>query len=175
MGRGQAPTFVRPMLQRVPLVNYSPPAVGALIGHALIPGLGLVLGGLAGYSFRNSMGANDMTKNVCSSVSTSITTASYGASCWARRNCPTHHLRPLITRSRKLLPNETGRPKQGLRLLGQMCERLGRQRHAPCQRCSEGNRNGTRCRRAGGASHWLPGRGLHPCSECGPALCLELA
>ena len=37
-------------------------AAGALIGHALIPGLGLVLGGLAGNSFRNSMGTDSMTK-----------------------------------------------------------------------------------------------------------------
>ncbi|MBT9508368.1 TIR domain-containing protein [Rhodoferax sp.] len=37
-------------------------AAGALIGHALVPGLGLVLGGLAGHSFRNVMGPDDMTK-----------------------------------------------------------------------------------------------------------------
>ena len=37
-------------------------AAGALIGHALVPGLGLVLGGLAGHSFRNSMGTDSMTK-----------------------------------------------------------------------------------------------------------------
>jgi hypothetical protein len=37
-------------------------AAGALIGHALVPGLGFVLGGLAGHSFRNSMGTDDMTK-----------------------------------------------------------------------------------------------------------------
>lgn len=37
-------------------------AAGALVGHALIPGLGLVLGGLAGHSFRNLMGPDDMTK-----------------------------------------------------------------------------------------------------------------
>ena len=37
-------------------------AAGALIGHALVPGLGLVLGGLAGHSFRNLMGPDDMTK-----------------------------------------------------------------------------------------------------------------
>ena len=37
-------------------------AAGALVGHALIPGLGIVLGGLAGHSFRNFTGLNNMTK-----------------------------------------------------------------------------------------------------------------
>jgi hypothetical protein len=35
---------------------------GALLGHALVPGLGLVLGGLAGHSLRNLMGTDSMTK-----------------------------------------------------------------------------------------------------------------
>lgn len=37
-------------------------AAGAFVGHALIPGLGIVLGGLAGHSFRNFTGLNNMTK-----------------------------------------------------------------------------------------------------------------
>lgn len=37
-------------------------AAGAFLGNALVPGLGLVLGGLVGHSLRNSMGADDMTK-----------------------------------------------------------------------------------------------------------------
>jgi hypothetical protein len=37
-------------------------AFGAVLGHALLPGLGIVLGGLTGHSLRNSIGANDMTK-----------------------------------------------------------------------------------------------------------------
>lgn len=37
-------------------------AAGALLGHALLPGLGLVLGGLAGHFLRNSMGTDGMTK-----------------------------------------------------------------------------------------------------------------
>lgn len=37
-------------------------AAGALVGHALIPGLGIVLGGLAGHSFRNFTGLSNMTK-----------------------------------------------------------------------------------------------------------------
>lgn len=37
-------------------------AAGAVLGNALLPGLGLVLGGLAGHSLRNSIGASDMTK-----------------------------------------------------------------------------------------------------------------
>ena len=37
-------------------------AAGALVGHALIPGLGIFIGGLAGHSFRNFTGLNNMTK-----------------------------------------------------------------------------------------------------------------
>jgi len=37
-------------------------AAGALVGHALIPGLGFVIGGLAGHSFRDLMASDNMTK-----------------------------------------------------------------------------------------------------------------
>ena len=37
-------------------------AAGAILGNALVPGLGIVLGGFVGNSLRNSMGTDSMTK-----------------------------------------------------------------------------------------------------------------
>jgi MTH538 TIR-like domain (DUF1863) len=37
-------------------------AAGAILGNALMPGLGIVLGGFVGHSLRNSMGNDSMTK-----------------------------------------------------------------------------------------------------------------
>ena len=37
-------------------------AAGAILGNALMPGLGVVLGGFVGHSLRNSMGTDSMTK-----------------------------------------------------------------------------------------------------------------
>lgn len=37
-------------------------AAGAILGNALVPGLGIVLGGFVGHSLRNSMGTDSMTK-----------------------------------------------------------------------------------------------------------------
>ena len=48
-------------------------------------------------------------------------------------------------------------------------------RHAPRQRCIEGNYHGMRGWRAGGAHRWLQRRGLHLRSECWLPACLELA
>ena len=61
-GQRSGSDFCAAHTQEVSSVGLLAAAAGAILGNALVPGLGIVLGGFVGHSLRNSMGTDSMTK-----------------------------------------------------------------------------------------------------------------